>query len=61
MNERPLMPCPHCGKLFWKDVERPDTHAVQIECAGCLARGPAGVDRENAMELWNWRASEERP
>lgn len=58
-SDRPMMPCPHCGKTWWREVQNAATAAVSIECAGCLSRGPAGDSRSNAMELWNWRAPQE--
>lgn len=56
MNERPLMKCLHCGKLNWACVEYSATGAYQIQCQTCRAAGPIGDSRDNAMELWNWRA-----
>lgn len=58
-QERPVMPCPHCGKVWWKIVQHPSTHAFQVECAKCFSRGPGAVDREGAIEIWNWRKPEE--
>jgi hypothetical protein len=57
--ERPLMKCPHCGKLNWSCVEYSSTGAHQIQCTTCRAAGPIGDSRDNAMELWNWRALDE--
>ena len=58
--ERPLMRCPHCGKLNWACIFHRDIGGHQIECQTCKSRGPIGDSRENAMELWNWRAPDEQ-
>lgn len=59
--ERPLMKCPHCGKLNWSCIEYSATGAYQIQCQTCRAAGPIGDSRDNAMELWNWREPQESP
>jgi hypothetical protein len=59
--ERPLMKCPHCGKLNWACIEYSATGAFQIQCQTCRSAGPIGDSRDNAMELWNWREPQESP
>lgn len=48
-----LKPCPHCG------TRRPTLHArtswVEVHCTGCGAKGPSGLNAEQAAERWNWR------
>lgn len=67
MTDRELLPCPFCGgkKSF---VERADYTSCYVHCDGCGTHGPIGEDctedyseevpgQEQAVELWNRRAS----
>ncbi len=48
-----MQDCPFCYRKNWSVIQRPDTKAFQVECRSCWARGPAGVDRPEAMDGWN--------
>jgi hypothetical protein len=51
-------PCPFCGKLSWRFFRDPGTHATQVECASCGARGPLCIpSEEEAFAAWSERAS----
>ena len=51
-----LKPCPFCGRELlsiegWKDL-------FWIECINCQTEGPSGETKEEAIEVWNWRAED---
>ena len=52
METPEMKPCPFCGSSKFLDgTESPN-------CAVCDALGPDGNDEENAVQLWNTRASD---
>jgi Lar family restriction alleviation protein len=56
--------CPFCGhrektKQGWRFFRDPGTHATQVECKHCGARGPLGIpSEEKALAAWNERQGE---
>jgi Lar family restriction alleviation protein len=60
-KEPAALKCPFCGRLYWQMHVKLGTHAHQLECKTCGARGPLTIpDRVAAIEAWNDRAAEER-
>lgn len=54
MSERLI--CRFCDKSNWRILFDASTHAQQVECASCLARGPLADSQDNAVAAWNRRA-----
>ena len=57
-NPRALRSCPFCGcgkAMTWHIGHRELPWTV--ECMGCMAEGPWAKTEEEAIELWNRRAS----
>jgi Lar family restriction alleviation protein len=56
--------CPFCGhrektKQGWRFFRDPGTHATQVECKHCGARGPLCIPSEQkALAAWNERQGE---
>ncbi len=56
-----LEPCPFCGgSELHIETDSEQTSTVQVECdtIGCEASGPHGKDADEAVVLWNKRASD---
>lgn len=57
-----MKPCPFCGQrevavIKRHDAEHPFTLYSLVQCASCLAEGPLALDADEAVEMWNRRAS----
>ena len=51
-------PCPLCEKLSWRFFRDPGTHATQVVCCRCGARGPLCIpSEEEALAAWSERVS----
>ena len=59
-----LKPCPFCGRRGSLFIETDEIGWVFVHCNpsdwGCGTTGPAAVDKEDAIEKWNKRVSEQQ-
>ena len=64
MSEQ-LKPCPFCGsegKVFFNDEAcyHGGNGTYYIACAECTSRGKSGNDKQQAIEAWNRRISNDK-
>ena len=48
-------PCPFCGAASGVQQRGPMAERYRVTCYSCGASGPNGVDRPQAIRLWNMR------
>ena len=49
----PATPCPFCGTTAEPYLLKNPDGRYQVGCPACLARGPASLNFEAALNLWN--------
>ena len=56
-----LKPCPFCGRTDSPHIDRYQSNGcwwAYVECTECLATGPVGKLKKDAIEAWNRRSNE---
>ena len=61
MNKNELKPCPFCGRTDSLHIDRYQSNGcwwAYVECTECLATGPVGKLKKDAIEAWNRRVND---
>ena len=61
MNKNELKPCPFCGRTDSPHIDRYQSNGcwlAYVECTECLATGPVGKLKKDAIEAWNRRVTD---
>jgi Lar family restriction alleviation protein len=52
-------PCPFCGSTDSTVISPPSEDRCWVQCSLCGAEGPLGSTKQDAVDRWNRRATEE--